>query len=83
MLVSQPMGPRVQHSRSSLQTFVIRIWLERQSTHEEPAILRGSIVHALSSEKRNITDLQQAVSFIETYLQSEPSAENLDQHHCP
>lgn len=77
------MGPRVQHSRSSLQTFVIRIWIERYAEHGEPPILRGSIVHALSSDKRNITDLQQAVAFIESYLQLDPTVDPRESRDCP
>ncbi len=73
----------MQHSRSSLQTFVIRIWVERHADYGEPSILRGSIVHVLSSDKRNITDLQQVVAFIEGYLQPEPNGETRESRECP
>ena len=71
-------GVCMDNSETSIQSFVIRFWLEEPGGQVNEALWRGHITHVPSRRRVHLNDLEQIIRFIIPYLQdrgSEPKEE--------
>jgi hypothetical protein len=52
----------------SIQSFVIRIWVEETAAEAGNAHWRGHVTHVPSGKRRYFQDLQSMVAFIQPYV---------------
>ena len=55
-------------NESSIQSFIIRIWVEERDEQGGPLLWRGHITHVPSEERVYLKDLDDILAFIEPYL---------------
>jgi hypothetical protein len=55
-------------SESALHSFIIKLWLEADSSKGEPAVWRGYITHVPSGDRRYLKSLSDITVFVREYL---------------
>lgn len=53
---------------TSVQSFVIKIWLEESAEESGRAVWRGRIVHVASDTRKSIKSTDEIVAFIQSYV---------------
>jgi len=62
-------GSKLNLYEFNTHSFIIKIWLERESQPEEPAVWRGYIIHILSGKQHPLLRLDDITQFFLDYLE--------------
>jgi hypothetical protein len=52
------------------QVFIVRLWRERREIEGARPVLRGTVEHVASSERRSITNMDDVTAFVQPYIEA-------------
>ncbi len=58
----------MESSEEEMQVFITRLWRERREIRGAAPVLRGTVEHVPSGERRSVKDLSEVMAFMRSYL---------------
>lgn len=52
------------------QVFIVRLWRERREIEGARPVLRGTVEHVVSGERRSIRNMDDVTAFVQPYVEA-------------